>query len=170
MPWRAVENLLDGGNRQTDNAANAGDGPKHMACLTFISVLGTWLKTFVGTHPGGGIYEVGAIDRASGCQGNRSWATTRGSLSHPRRPKGRRSSATAGRPRRGQGLLRHRTHSVRRVRYLYRTCRPKAWKTQRSRGVDVVRARAVGLLCSRRSSGAMSAWVRALTCPTTGSK
>ena len=56
--WKAVVNELRDGNQQNANAANAGDGPKHVAWLTFISMLGDRLKTLVETHSGGGIYEV----------------------------------------------------------------------------------------------------------------
>jgi hypothetical protein len=58
MDWDSVDNLLNDGNQQNPNAANAGDGPKHIAWLTFIEIMGPHLKTVVETHSGGGIYRV----------------------------------------------------------------------------------------------------------------
>jgi len=58
LRWGELDILLNDGNPQNGNAANAGDGPKHIAWLTTIDVMGANLKLLLETHSGGGVYVV----------------------------------------------------------------------------------------------------------------
>ena len=56
MTWNDVLAAMDDGNIQNGNAANAGDGPKHMMLLHMMRLMRKRLQTIVETHAGGGVY------------------------------------------------------------------------------------------------------------------